>query len=195
MGQRLNIEITDGTHTLASCLYRYSATTYEAIRLTTEIIESYTKWFRRSGIDIYIVLRVLEHTGAGVCGAERQRIRSDENHDLAVAEFMPARGLSDGLMFLTKEGISEARRWEDARVTIDIKGQAVCFGVFYYTLAEEYFADEGMFREVEELPFMDADGNIFNQIHFDNFAALKTLVDNAQNGVRLRNGDVIEWIF
>ena len=197
MGQRLNIEITDGTYVLASCSYIDTAYSEEALDLAESITRSYDTVFGGNGCDLYVAVSLLEMTGGGVTGMERQRILKDETGRFDGMRFDSATSASAGFLCVTERGIEENRRWESGRVLIDLKRSCVDFHVHYYTYMEEYIE----FAETvpgcvpwDELPRLNADADSFTGIYFDHIQMVRKIIEQCPLGFRLNSGDVIEWM-
>lgn len=192
MGQRLNIELTDGEKIIASCYFDDAAYSEEALDITERIIQSYTDIFGGSGFDLYLAVKLFESIGGGINGVERNRLSGNMSFDM-----LPAHSSYEGIISVTEKGIREARRWENGRITINLQNRTFDFHVHYYTYLEEYieFTDRvpGCV-EWEDLPRIDADADIFDGIYFDHLYMIRRVVRQCPNGLRLRNGDVIEWM-
>ena len=197
MGQRLNIEITDGEYVLANCGYLDAAYSEFAIDILECIVNSYENAFSEGACDLYTAVQLLEMTGAGVTGAERKRILSDESGLFDGIRFAPARGASQGWIAVTEIGIKENRRWEKGRAIVNLRDQTIGYHVHYYTYEDEYkdFADRVPGTvPYEELPIVKADPDIFTNVYFDHLEMVRKIIEQCPYGFRLLNGDVIEWM-
>ena len=139
MGQRLNIEITDGNKCLANCYYHWSAYTKEAAILTYNIIQYWKVLHNDISDPLQLAVRLLELTGGGVNIEERVMIQAD--HSFNNMTFQPSTNRNRGLISVTENGINGTRACEEGRVTIDIAHHIVTFGVWCYMPHKE-FADE-----------------------------------------------------
>lgn len=197
MSHRLNIELTRGDTILASCYYHGMAFTDQALDLTEVVFNTYKETFDEAEPDIFMVVKLLEKMGGGIIGVERNRIALDETGRFYDIDFAPAKNVYDGVIAVTEEGIRENRRWENGRVRIDLENMAFDFHVHYYTYMEEYldFVDRvpGC-MDWNELPQIDAGADIFTGIYYDHIDMVRRIIESCPNGLRLRNGDVIEWV-
>ena len=194
MGNRLNVELTNREQVLCGCCWHERAFTDEALDLTEAIVKCYDDVFGGSGADLFVAEKIFETMGGGITGVERERLHKELGN---VLEIHPARSIYDGIIALTEEGIREARRWEKARVRIDLASRKIDFHVHYFTYLEEYveFCDRVPdCIEWADLPRIDADPDIFDGIYFDHIPMVRRIVLQCPNGFRLRNGDVIEWM-
>lgn len=193
MGQRLNIEIISGGETLANCYYHWSAYTSSALYLTKQIIERYEELYKGKQVGVKEAVEMLEYTGGGVDGDERERIQADGR--FACIEFKNCTSRSDGLIAVTKYGIEETRAWEEGRVEIYVDCESFMFNVLWEedkdTYAEYYYGDE----EFDFESLYDASRYNLNltDISFDDIDWFMNFVDEHPNGVR--QGDcVVTWI-
>lgn len=148
MGQRLNIEIVKGKEVLANAYYHWSGFTTTAIKITNNILESYSRIkksvakSKSSNKDLLFAIRLLETTGAGI------DFTNTTKNDFIFKigkEFKSMKDRNEGIIGITKEDIEETRYWEEARVTIDIETENVSFEVFM-----NYDEDEEEAKEVLE---------------------------------------------
>lgn len=195
MSHRLNIELTAGDAVLASCYYHGCAFTDQALDLAEVIAKTYDETFGDAEPDIFTAVTLLEKLGSGVSGVERNRILKDERY--FGMDFAPARSMYDGVIAVTEEGIRENRRWENGRIRIDLEGRTLDFHVHYYTYMEDYLDFTTRVPDCmdwDELPQIDAGADIFTGIYFDHIDMVRRIIEGCPNGLRLRNGDVVEWI-
>ena len=194
MSHRLNIELTDGKDILCGCCWYEAAHTETALDLTESIIRAYDDIFGGSGADLYIAIKLMELMGGGITGVERERLHRESEELL---EILPARSVYDGVIAITDEGIREARRWDHARVLIDIGRRTFDFHAHYYTWKEEY---EEFSKRVpgcvpwNDLPKIEAGTDIFDGVYFDHIDMLRRIIEQCPDGFRLSNGDVVEWM-
>lgn len=194
MSHRLNIELTDEDKVLCSCYWFDAAHTDTALDLTEAIIRSYDDIFGGSGADLYIATKLFESMGGGIIGVERERLHREFGKVLEIA---PARSVYDGIINVTETGIRETRRWESARVRIDLTRRSVDFYVYEHTYMEDYidFCDRvpGCIPW-NELPRIDAGSDIFTGVYFDRLDMVRRIMEKCPDGFRLSSGDVVEWM-
>lgn len=148
MGQRLNIEIMSGEKTLANAYYHWSAYTASAAELTKIILKTHVDAAEPL---IWQAIHLLEATGAGVPGDERDRILQKEVlPEDEIDHLQPCIDRNRGLIAITEEGIRVTRIWEEGRVTIHLDSKTVDFDVFFRLDREEYEAD--YYGNVDMLP-------------------------------------------
>ena len=188
MGQRLNIEICDGTKTLANAYYHWSAYTSSALEMMTAIIETYYKLSDKINDKVELAVELLQATDAGINIEEKERIKNIP--DFAYINFQPCIDRNEGLLAVTEEGIEETRRWEEGRVTIDIENETFCFGVFFEYGKDEYVEDYGN-ESMSELT--EIKHNFFyDYLPFEKITWLNDFIKNNPAGV-IVNDSVIEW--
>ncbi len=131
MGQRLNIEITNGDKTLANSYYHWSAYTDSSLELTRMILNAMSE-ISADDSDLVKAVKLLEVTGAGFNDAELERINKNPDK-YAVPEdlLIPCTDRNEGLLAVTFAGIEETRNWEEGRVEIDIENKRVSFDVIW----------------------------------------------------------------
>lgn len=192
MGQRLNIELTDGEKILANCCFQDAAYTEAALDLTELLIKTYDDIFGGSGATVEKAILLLEIVGAGFNGIERNRI-SRAKIDIPAPMHL---GRESGLIGVTSEGIRENRRRSDSAVIMNLKDRTLDFHAHLYTFCEEYidFTERvpGCI-EWEDLPKIEAGPDIFTGIYFDHLYMVRKIIERCPDGLRLQNGDVIEW--
>ena len=148
MGQRLNIEIMSGEKTLANAYYHWSAYTASAAELTKIILEEPVD---ETEPLVWQAIHLLEATGAGVPGYERDCIIKDEIlPEDEISCLQPCIDRNRGLIAITEEGIRDTRCYEEGRVTIHLDSKTVDFNVFFRLDREEYEAD--YYGNVDMLP-------------------------------------------
>ena len=135
MGQRLNIEITDGSNVLANAYYHWSAYTHDSVELLNMIISE--RCITDSTMSLFEkAIYLLERTGAGFSSDELDYL---ENEDIDLPEDLkkPARDRNEGLIAISTSGIKTTEAWEEGRVTIDILNLKVDFNVVWAMNDEE----------------------------------------------------------
>lgn len=151
MGQCLNIEIMSGEKTLANAYYHWSAYTASAAELTKIILE--TPVDEEEPL-IWQAIHLLETTGAGVPGYERDSILQNEMlSEAEVNHLQPCIDRNRGLIAITEEGMRDTKVWEEGRVTIHLDSKTVDFNVFFYFDPVEF--EKEYERKVETLPVFD----------------------------------------
>ena len=183
MGQRLNIEITDGEKTLANSYYHWSAYSGPALCLLKEIICAYKSAKSVRMLDIAVEL--LQATGAGINEDERSRIDADKSGRFDNIHFNEATNRNDGLIAVTDEGIEETRSWEEGRVTIDLASESFAFDVFWRYLQEE-FKEEYECDECDDFPERDFD--FCESTPFSDITKVEELMNECPDGYRLQIG-------
>lgn len=175
MGQRLNIEIHSGNdNLLANAYYHWSGYTGSSIKLTQLILENMEQVKEENPTLRAVAL--LELTGANLTEEEivhAKAIKPD-------GEWTKATSRNAGLTAISKKGTDETRRWEEARVTIDLEDQTVTFdSISRYSKEEfeEYYSKE----ELEQLQLWGHDRKPFEPIPFEGVAAFSDYVSEAIN--------------
>lgn len=189
MGQRLNIEITDGEKTLANSYYHWSAYSGPALCLLKEIICAYKSAKSIRMLDIAVEL--LQATGAGVNEIERSRIDSDKSGKFNNIYFKDAVNRNDGLIAVTDEGIEETRYWEEGRITVNLASETFVFDVLWMD-SEDGFKEDYGYDSYYELPENNLD--LCDPIPFSDILKVDEAMNEYPNGYRLPCGDVIHWI-
>lgn len=142
MGQRLNIEITDGSNVLANAYYHWSAYTHDSVELLNMIMSE--RCITESDMSLFEkAIYLLERTGAGFSSDELDYIE-EEDIDLREDLRIPARDRNEGLIAISTNGIKNTEMWEEGRLTIDILNLKVDFNVVWAPNdeeAEEYIED------------------------------------------------------
>ena len=181
MGQRLNIEITHDSKCLANCYYHWSGYSSSAARLTDIIINSYFDKEEEyintdfTSFDIFAV-ELLKSTGARLDKRELERYKKYYNH-----EECPSR--NSGIIGVSEDIMNETRKWEEARVTIDLKHETVDFCAVYFDDEESY--DD--WRDDDSLPFSElpiADMRVSGIIGFDDFHNVAEYIEDAASSGR-----------
>lgn len=191
MGQRLNIEITDGDTALANCYYHWSAYTESALELTRKII--YAFWETNPIVSVKTAVELLEATGGGVNETERAAIEAAQDK-FGHITFKGCTNRNEGLISVTESGMESTRRWEEGRVTIDLTNETIDFFVMWTcegkTYDNEFGEDECRF---EKLPIVDID---FSRLGFDDIDYAEEIYRNNSSGIRQKNDPdcVIGWI-
>lgn len=142
MGQRLNIEIKKDSKVLANAYYHWSAYTSSALQMLGDILSGIDEVEASS--DIEQAVRLLELTGAGVTGRERDLIQKSSLNNVINFAIQPAVDRNEGLLAVTEEGIQETREWEEGRVTVDIGTRTFSFNVLWEEDEETFRADYRM---------------------------------------------------
>lgn len=197
MGQRLNLELTDGEIVLCGCCFHEAAYSEEALDITEYVTKTYDEIFGGSGTDLFVAVKLLEAIGAGINGIERNRIVKDRSGKYENIDFAPFKTIYDGVIFVTVNGIKENRRWEDARVCINLKTRTVGFHAHYYTYLEEYIEFAERIPDAmlwEDLPRVDVQPDIFSNVDFEHLPVIRRIMNQYPNGFRISCGDVIEWM-
>lgn len=213
MGQRLNLEITDGDNVLASAYYHWSGYTSSSLNLTNIImtaikeesnntnekdnniknmndkIEAITKELND---DVLKACKLLRLTGAALTEDQIEYI--NKNCDDSYKELYKDDDIVDrnnGLIAITEKEMANTRIWEEARVTIDITNKVINFNSIYVEPMAHYLEDYSV--NINDLPTTDID---YSNISFDDFEKfsneLYELLKNA-SGVRY-NGLVFVFI-
>ena len=191
MGQRLNIEIMSGEKVLANAYYHWSAYTASAAELTKIILKTHVDAEEPL---IYQAIHLLEATGAGVPGYERDCIiRHEILPKEEIDHFQPCIDRNRGLIAITEEGIRDTRAWEEGRVTIHLDSKTVDFCVFFAIDPAEFEEDYG--RQVEELPAFDQKTEAIPFDEFYTFYDWATSESSEQNYYDKANRLVISPIY
>jgi|SRR5579875_1228951 len=190
MGQRLNIEILQNGNTLANAYYHWSGYTSSALELTQTIIENVDEIQHKD--DVVRAIRLLETTGALLTEDEIKQMKYDGKL------FRSAKSRNAGLIAISEKGMNETRRWEEARVEINLDEETVSFDAIHLIDKETYLYWYGKADEdYEKLPIKSYDYD-FENISFSEFNqfASEILEDirNENYAVRLLNGDVLGFI-
>ena len=196
MGARLNLEITDGGQILASCCFYDAANTESALDICECFIKTICELFGGAKPTTYAAVKTLEAMGAGINGVERNRIKRNPIRFDNIS-FEPTRSAYNGWIFVTEEGIDENRRWESARVKIDLSDGHVDFHAHYYTYLEEYIEFTDRVPDAiswEELPRIDVGPDIFTGVPFQHLYVIRKIYKQYPDGFRISCGDVIEWM-
>ena len=196
MGQRLNIEIKNRGHLLANAYYHWSGYTGTAVCLTmivlSKISEDETLRSKCRDTREYAI-RLLEETSAGINVKEREEIKKFPR--LKRYKIQDAVSRNRGLIAITESGMQETRKYEEARVTIDIGTQKVSFGACWYMPKDEYVEnfdkDEEEYAALPEYDFKP-------DMTFKKFSAFaeqyQKWYEEQPYAIRLPDGNVIGWI-
>lgn len=190
MGQRLNIEIKKDSKVLANAYYHWSAYTSSALQMLGGILSGIDEV--ESSSDIELAVRLLELTGAGVTGRERDLIQKSSLNNVINFAIQPAVDRNEGLLAVTEEGIQETREWEEGRVTVDIGTRTFSFNVLWEEDEETFRADYSD-EEYEELDWVESGLDIYD-VPFERYDKFKELIDSHKRGVVLPDGCVLLWI-
>ena len=156
MGQRLNLEIVQGDAVLANAYYHWSGYTSSAFDLVKQIVDSGV-YYSNIADPVEKAIRMLEVTGAGLTEDEFTEMYSPD-------KFATATSRNTGLIAISKTGIEETRRWEEANITIDIStGSIDTGGVFY--LIDEYEEQEEQEESVELANSLVVDITKFQELY------------------------------
>lgn len=215
MGQRLNIEISDGYTTFANAYYHWSGFTKSAYKLTKIIIEIIKSEKYDKKDKLLYSIRLLEETGAGLtnniyttkeinqaknyqssygflCTLEQQQNNEMKfaNHIFENESFRECDGRNQGLISISEYGKNETRSWEEARVTINIEKNTIDFRVFYVISEEE--KDDEYYKDREAV---ESELDLEN-LDFIDFEKLNEFIDNSLEClIKLKNGKSIMWIY
>ena len=183
MGQRLIVEIIglggNVDNVLANCYFHNSGYTSSAAKLTLKAIEQIQKMEYNEEVDdrkLYAI-RILESLGARLTESEIEYAHNVE--DFNVNTFEMATDRNKGLIAISDDGINETRRWEEARVQINLDTQTIDFDVFMYSDKESFMEQsKAAFELLEEYDF-NCD---LRAIKFEEFPRVKLnlmeLIDN-----------------
>ena len=182
MGQRLNIEITDGSNVLANAYYHWSAYSVELLNMILSE-RCITDDFTMSLFETAIYL--LERTGAGFSGTELNYL---ENEDIDLREDLriPATDRNEGLIAISTEGIKNTEYWEEGRITIDIFNLKVDFNVIWAPNDEEVKDYEKDGAKLAILPYDIRDMSFRDAFAFIGF--VNDMYDNSEFYI-FRSGD------
>lgn len=193
MGQRLNIEIVSNGKLLANVYYHWDAYTGISLQRTDDILNKLNEIKEFVKDDLYLAIKLLESTGAGINAEERNYILADPE----LSKYLPINdcvGRNEGILSITKENMQYTRYWEEGRVTIDIGKRTILFRVYWEWTKEEYLDDYPDMEHYEQLPTIDYD--LEKEISFDKFEGLKNLYTSTidSHGFKRSDGSVIKWI-
>lgn len=213
MGQRLNIEIKVGNEPLANSYYHWSGYSSSSCKLALKVMDYMEEHPQTTEPNKLYAIRLLEHTGAGLTDfaptdedkEQAKKFYSPKYYEEWVnkpseirtaqelfpnEKFAECFGRNEGLLSITKYGMEETRKWEEARVTIDIVSKTIDFDV-YWVYNEDDF---------DERPdeIIDLDFDLHN-MDFNTFLSLNKVVDDycgsrTFKAYRLKNGEVITFI-
>ena len=185
MGQRLNIEITDGSNVLANAYYHWSAYTHDSAELLKLILsercitdDSTMSIFEKA---IYL----LERTGAGFSSTELDYIKN-EDIDLPLDLIKFAKDRNEGLIAISTKGIKDTEYWEEGRITVDILNLKVDFNVIWAPSDEEVKDYEKDGAKLALLPYDIRDMSFRDAFAFIGF--VEDMYDNSEFYI-FRSGD------
>lgn len=192
MGQRLNMEVCYDGEVLANAYYHWSAYTSSSLNILEAVINAYNK---RTEINpLRVAVEILQATGAGVNGDERNRISKDTDGKFAGIEFKDAINRNEGLLAVTDEGIENTRRWEEGRVTVDISTEEFVFDVMW-NMSDEDYEDGREPGDAIALPTLDdLDFDFTDPCKFSDYDRFADVVRNNPDGVRVDDNFILCWI-
>lgn len=184
MGQRLNLEITMGNNVLANAYYHWSGYTSCALKLTRIALEKFRE-IKFIPVNVYdMTIDMLENTGAKFTDEELKAFNSVGFYDIIGREMKKKQRNSDnvnrndGLISITSMGINNTRKFEEARVQIDIKKQKINFNAVLEVTEKELKEDYEIKKPDGEKIDFD-----FENISFSEFQKFsKTIMDMIQCG-------------
>ena len=207
MGQRLNIEIKNKGVCLANAYYHWSGYSSSACDMAIEIMD-YIDNNPKNCDDRLYAIRLLESTGAGLTDfnpsdEEKETMKKyykedyykkwlETPNELKIAknhfpneDFKECEGRNEGLLCVTESGMEETRKWEEARVTINIDTNTVDFDAYW-----ELDANKRRGCSVSDLGFA------LNDMTFDDLLNLKEVIygDRPSTYFKLPDGKVIGFI-
>lgn len=213
MGQRLNMEIKIGNETLANSYYHWSGYSSSSCEIALKVIDYMEEHPQTTELNKLYAIRLLEHTGAGLTDfapTDEEKEQAKKFYDPKYYEewvnkpseirtaqelfpnekFAECFGRNEGLLAITKYGMEETRKWEEARVTIDIVSKTIDFDVYWVYNKDDY--DE----KADEIIDLDFD---LHNMDFNTFLSLNEVVDDycdsrTFRAYRLKNGEVITFI-
>lgn len=213
MGQRLNIEIKVGNEPLANSYYHWSGYSSSSCELALKVMDYMEEHPQTTEPNKLYAIRLLEHTGAGLTDfaptdeekEQAKKFYSPKHYEEWVnkpseirtaqelfpnEKFAECFGRNEGLLAITKYGMEETRKWEEARVTIDIVSKTIDFDVYWVYNEDDY--DE----KADEIIDLDFD---LHNMDFNTFLSLNEVVDDycdsrTFRAYRLKNGEVITFI-
>lgn len=213
MGQRLNMEIKIGNETLANSYYHWSGYSSSSCEIALKVIDYMEEHPQTTEPNKLYAIRLLEHTGAGLTDfapTDEEKEQAKKFYDPKYYEewvnkpseirtaqelfpnekFAECFGRNEGLLAITKYGMEETRKWEEARVTIDIASKTIDFDVYWVYNEDSY----------DERPneIIDLDFDLHN-MDFNTFLSLNEVIDDycdsrTFKAYRLKNGEVITFI-
>ena len=149
MGQRLNIEIRygpDDDDVLANCYYHWAGYTCTAAEHASSIIKRFheiNKIKPNAKKDVYYAIVLLKRTDEGFNDFDYQDICKENLIPIEKRKKLPrCNNRNLGLMSITKKGIEETRKWEEARLVVDISNKIIDFhNCFWVDIKEEFEKD------------------------------------------------------
>lgn len=109
---------------MANCYYHWSAYTGSALELTRQIIDSY--YDSEAIVGLKMAIDLLEATGGDVNETERAEIQKQPEKFISF-EFKDCTNRNNGLISVIESGKEETRKWEEGRVTIDLRSETFKF--------------------------------------------------------------------
>lgn len=186
MGQRLNIEIhrKRDNKCLANCYYHWSAYTHSALRLTKEIVDNYTDFYKEKD-DIHKAIKLLQSTGGGVVAEDFDKMSKEDQRVFALGQ---NRNL--GLICFSEEEMQKTRDWEEGRVEITFGDEKdftkllnnfndevrIYFGVFF-------IEDEDYVKEQYKTEIKNGELDLNDLINFD-FDYTNMTIDDIEEFLR-----------
>ncbi|WP_305205529.1 hypothetical protein [Faecalibaculum rodentium] len=176
MGQRLVVNITEGSDILANIYYHWSGYTscsVVVLKLLVEIIQK-----NKGGNILCAIAKELEKSGGGIIQDDIKNVPEDWGM------MMPARDRNEGLMAITEPEISHNNQWAEEVAFINIVDGTVCnetynyyedldqmMGHYYFSPEDyppksEFLKEELGVDDVEELPLNEFLGK---EIAFEDF--------------------------
>lgn len=169
MGQRLNIEIVENGEVLANAYFHWSGFTSSSFKTAQQVLDHLDEVSHES--NIVRAVKLLETTGAGLTDEEEEyMLKTVPGADKI--SFKKAIDRNKGLIAVTEKGIGETRKWEEARVTIDLITKTVDFqALFQYSSKEEFEEVNGEGCEYPTYENID-----FSNIPFDKFGEVNEYI-------------------
>lgn len=177
MGQRLNIEIKENGKVLANAYYHWSGYTSSSVNLIQIILDNVEKIYCEDRT--INAIKLLEVTGAGLTD---QEVEYAKKH-IKDFNFAECTGRNDGLIAISKRGIKETRRWEEARVEMDLISKTINFDAIWKRTIEEYKEDYEQYGD-EKYDYIPVYDISFDDIQFDKFSEFKELILGLINSER-----------
>lgn len=156
MGQRLTISLIKDDEEIAALYYHWSGYTYSALEEIRDVVYMLGDYSNKNNHDlIRDIIHVAERNGGGIKNgkgnAEWNYIKEIYSYDNFKSE-----GISrnDGLVAISKDGISDLRGWADAEVVyMNLDTEEVSFGVLSsYDSLEDYIEDRSFWDDDFEEP-------------------------------------------
>lgn len=190
MGQRLNLEIIENGKVLANAYYHWKGYTSSSLEITQEVLGH----IREVSYENRIInaVKLLEVTEAGLTDEEKEYLLTNVPGADKIS-FKNAVNRNIGLIAVSEKGIEETRKWEDARITIDLSSEIINFrAICKYDSIKAY---EKAYKK--ECTYPVHDGIDFAEIPFDKFGEVKDffcgLIEDDTYGFQTPEGQV--WVF